>query len=209
LSEKYSRFLFNAIAPIYSLIFNRQKKHFEKHLANAEKDLALTSYKTILDVGCGNGALCAVLDGMGLSVTGIEPAEKMFKTAKKKLANRKIQVYHASILDRLPFENDHFDVSIASYVVHGLQKEDRKRMYAEMSRVSRYKVFIHDYNQSRNLITTIVEWIERGGYFEFIKSPEHEMKSCFHEMQECFSEIKVVTFNKHSAWYICTPSSKN
>ncbi|MDG2835092.1 hypothetical protein P7M40_24720, partial [Vibrio parahaemolyticus] len=95
---------------------------------------------------------------------------------------------------------------IASYVAHGLQKNERKKLYAEMSRVTKSKVIIYDYNQRRSSLTTIIEWLERGDYFQFIKEAEHEMKNCVFEMKECFSEVKVVDVDYKAAWYICTPA---
>jgi hypothetical protein len=56
------------------------------------------------------------------------------------------------------------------------------------------------------LLTTIIEWLERGDYFQFIKEAEHEMKNCVFEMKECFSEVKVVDVDYKAAWYICTPA---
>lgn len=209
MGKKYSSFLFNTIAPFYGLFYNGQKRHFEKIIASVDKEIDLTTYQTILDVGCGTGAFCAVLNAKGLSVTGVEPAEKMLKIAKKKPENKQVTFLHASVLEKLPFDDQFFDVSIASYVAHGLQKHERKSMYAEMSRVTKSKVIIHDYNQSRNLITTVIEWLERGDYFGFIKAPEHEIRNCMHEMRECFSEVKVVNVSPQAAWYICTPGKQS
>ena len=139
----------------------------------------LTAYKTILDVGCGTGALCSVLSSKGLLATGIDPAEKMLNIAKKQSGNKAVNFMQANVLEKLPFDDNFFDISITSYVAHGLQKNDRKRMYAEMSRVTKNKVVIYDYNLNRALITSIIEWLERGDYFQFIKDAESEMKECF------------------------------
>lgn len=78
-------------------------------------------------------------------------------------------------------------------------------MYAEMSRVTKSRVVIYDYNQKRALLTSVIEWLERGDYFQFIKDAENEMKNCVSEMKECFSEVKVVDVDSKAAWYICTP----
>ena len=198
-------FLFNAIAPIYGLFYKKQRKRFAAIVEGVRNELDLTAYKTILDVGCGTGALCSVLSSKGLSVTGIDPAEKMLNIAKKQLENKTVFL-QANVLEQLPFEDKSFDISIASYVAHGLQKNERKRMYAEMSRVTKNKVIIYDYNQNRALITSIIEWLERGDYFRFIKDAQSEMKNCVIEMKECFSEVKVVDVDTRAAWDICTPA---
>jgi len=77
LGERSSEFLFNSIAPIYGLFYERQKKRFFEVIEGVNKELDLKEFKTILDVGCGTGALCSVLNEKGLKVTGIDPAEKM------------------------------------------------------------------------------------------------------------------------------------
>jgi ubiquinone/menaquinone biosynthesis C-methylase UbiE len=205
LGKGSSEFLFNIIAPIYGLFYYRQRKRFSEVLKRIKKELDLTSYETIIDVGCGTGALCSVLFEKGLSVTGIDPAEKMLKIAMNKLENKGITFVLANVLEKLPFDDNCFDISIASYVAHGMGQNERKLLYTEMSRVTRSKVIIYDYNENRSLLTTIIEWLERGDYFHFIKNAESEMKTCVSEMKACFSEVKVVNVDVRAAWYICTP----
>lgn len=202
---KNSNRLFNTIAPIYGLFYDRQKSRYRSVIDQSSEGLDLASFDTVLDVGCGTGALCSVLHGKGLAVTGIEPAQKMLNIAQKQPENRNITFVRADVLDKLPFADKSFDISIASYVAHGLQKNERKQMYAEMSRVTRHKVIIYDYNQTRGLLTTLVEWLERGDYFHFIKQAKDEMEQCVSEMTECFSEVKVIDVDAKAAWYIGTP----
>ena len=202
---KNSSLLFNSIAPIYGLFYNMQKSRYGTVIDRVSEALDLTLYDTVLDVGCGTGAMCSVLNEKGLTVIGIDPADKMLKIAKRQPENKKITFIQASVLKQLPFDNKTFDISIASYVAHGLQKNERKQMYAEMSRVTKSKVIIYDYNQERALLTSIIEWLERGDYFRFIKEAETEMKNCVSEMNERFSDVKVVDVDSKAAWYICTP----
>ncbi len=206
MSRQFSTFLFNAIAPFYGLFYQRQRATYTGVLGRVEKVLDLHSYLSILDVGCGTGALGSVLSEQGFRVTGVEPAAAMLRAASKKAQNKAIRFVHADVLHNLPFDDKHFDLSIASYVAHGLQPEERKKMYAEMSRVTRHKVIIHDYNQNRALGTNIVEWVERGDYFNFIKTAESEMSNCEHELNACFSDVQVIDVETRAAWYICTPA---
>jgi len=176
-----------------------------KVIEKASKELDVTSYDNILDVGCGTGALCSVLNEKGLSVTGIDPAEKMLNIAKKQPENQEVKFIQANVLYRLPLGDKSIDISIASFVAHGMQNSERKQLYAEMSRVTQNYVIIYDYNQNMSLMTSFIEWLERGDYFRFIKEAENEMKNCVSEMQECFSEIKVIDVDARASWYICTP----
>ena len=198
--------MFNAIAPFYGLFFNNQRKKYAEVLENLETELDLKSFKTILDIGCGTGALCSVLSEKGLKVTGIDPAEKMLNIAMKRPENRAVRFLTADVLETLPFDDKSFDISIASYVAHGLQPHERKKMYTEMSRVSVSKVIIYDYNQNRSPLISFVEWLERGDYFRFIRNAKTEMEDCVFELKECFSDIKVVNVDAQAALYICIPS---
>lgn len=180
------------------MFYKIQKNRFNNVIEIVKNELDITEFKTILDVGCGTGALCSVLNDKGLKVTGVDPAEKMLNIAREKPENKAIRFVQANILEGLPFEDKSFDSSISSYVAHGMGHEERKLMYAEMSRVSKSKVIIYDYNEKRSLPTTIIEWLEGGDYFNFIKSAESEMR-------ECFSDVKTVYVGVRATWYICTP----
>lgn len=205
MGKKNSHFLFNLVAPIYGMFYALQKKRFATVIEDVKKELDLSSFQTIIDVGCGTGALCSALNEKGLTVTGIDAAEQMLKVAINKPENTGIRFIQADVLEGLPFDDKNFDVAIASYVAHGLKLEERKRMYAEMCRVAKNWAVIYDYNDKRSLLTTIVEWLEGGDYFRFIRNAEQEMKDCISEMKTCFSEVKVVNVDVRAAWYICKP----
>lgn len=205
LGEKKSSALFNLIAPIYGLFYNYQKKRYVGTVEIVKSEMDISSFDTVIDVGCGTGALCSVLKDKGMNVTGIDPVIKMLNIAMSKPENKGIEFIQANALDGLPFKQKSFDVAIASYVAHGLVEEERKRMYAEMSRITRNYVIIHDYNNKRSILTTIVEWLEGGDYFHFIKNAEPEMKDCFSEMKNCFSEVRVINVGVRANWYICKP----
>lgn len=200
-SKKKKNGLFDLIAPIYGLFYDYQKKHYSSILDKAQNELDLSSYQTVIDVGCGTGALCSVLNQRGFTVTGVDPARKMLNIARKKQENKAIKFIKASGLERLPFEDKSFDVSIASYVAHGLKADERKIMYAEMSRISKYLVVIYDYNENRSVITDIIEWLEGGDYFNFIKEAEREMKEYFHD-------VRVIDATLRAAWYVCAPNNQ-
>ena len=155
----------------------------------------MTNYKNIIDIGCGTGALCNVFYEQGLSVTGIDPAEGMIEIAKKKSISKEIEFIEANVLTGLPFADKSFDVSISSFVAHGLNKSERQIMYDEMRRVTKNLIIIYDYNEHRGLITDIAEWLEGGDYFNFIKTIKHELK-------EQFKDVEIKNANIRSALYI-------
>lgn len=204
-----SNSLFDLIAPVYSLFFNYQRKRFVETFEEAKAHLDLAQFNTALDVGCGTGALCSVLKDMGMQVTGIDPAENMLKQAKRRPENSGVQFLVANALEKLPFQNQSFELVTASYVAHGMPQEDRKKLYSEMSRIASKKVVIYDYNENRSLMTSLVEWLERGDYFHFIRHAEVEMKECMNEMVKCFSKVETINVGKRGALYICTPANSS
>src|SRR5215211_664963 len=73
--------------------------------------------KRVLDVGCGPGALAAVLaERVGASnVAAVDPAEQFVAAAQAR--NPGVDVSHASA-EALPFGDDGFDAALAQLVVH-------------------------------------------------------------------------------------------
>ncbi len=187
--------LFHNISSIYGMFFNIQVENFKTIFNNIKSEFDISVYKNIVDIGCGTGALCNVLYEQGLSVTGIDPAKGMIETANKKSYNKDIKFIEANVLTGLPFENKSFDVSISSFVAHGLDKNERQIMYDEMIRITKHLVIIYDYNEHRGIITDIAEWLEGGDYFNFIKTIKHELN-------EKFNDVQIVNANIRSALYI-------
>jgi len=194
--------VFELAAPFYGLFYNHQKKHYIKALNKIKSQTDFFSYKSIIDIGCGTGALCSVLNKNGFEVTGIDLVQRMLNTAMGKKENKSINFIKADILKKLPFRDKNFDVCISSYVAHGLNANQRKVMYKEMNRITRHLIIFHDYNQSRSFFTNIIEWLEGGDYFNFIGSVRSEMK-------ESFSEVKELNIDIRASWYVCKPKDYN
>ena len=196
--EKNKNFLFNYMAPIYGIFYNSQKKNYKITIDDMKSEINLSDYNNVIDIGCGTGALCSVLNKEGLEVTGIEPASRMLKIAMKKIENKDIKFVKCDICSKLPFSDKSFDLSIASYVAHGLPIEERNQMYLEMNRLTKSYVIIHDYNSKRGFFTDIIEWLEGGDYFNFIENVQNELN-------KNFKTVKVINVKKQAAWYICEP----
>lgn len=195
--------LFNMIAPVYGLFFDIQRKKYNEVIESVSNVINIGDFQSIVDVGCGTGALCSVLFEKGLKVTGIEPAIKMLNISKENNIDTDIEFIQGDITKGISFIDNQFDIAISTYVAHGLSKEDRRKMYREMARVAKSYVIIHDYNANRSILTDVVEYLERGDYFNFIRTAKNEMKDCVEEMKSCFEEVRVVDVGKKAAWYIC------
>lgn len=193
-----SDFLFNFISPIYGLFYKSQKKHYSMNIKKLEEAIDLFKFDNIIDVGCGTGAMCSVLNSKGLKVTGIDPAKRMLKIGSRKTENKDIEFINACACRELPFPDKAFDLSIASYVAHGLKHDERQTLYEEMIRISKHYVIFYDYNEKRAFFTNIIEWAEGGDYFNFIKNVKSELNKTFKSVLE-------ITLDKQASWYVCEP----
>jgi ubiquinone/menaquinone biosynthesis C-methylase UbiE len=194
--------LFNAIAPFYGLFFGFQVRYYKTILERVKPLHDLSRYKSIIDVGCGTGALCYVLYSQGIKVTGVDSAERMLAVAAKKLAHTDVQLVHASAYEPTPFPDKSFDIAISSYTAHGMQETERRKLYREMNRLAKHQVIFHDYNDNRALTIDIAERLERSDYFNFVENAMHEMSAIF-------KDVAVLNVGFSAAWYICTPRTND
>ncbi|QRN85498.1 class I SAM-dependent methyltransferase [Clostridia bacterium] len=195
--------LFNRISPVYGLFYAKQGRYYSGAMELLQKELDLSLFERALDLGSGTGVLASVLEDTGLSVMGVDSAARMVELARKKAASDRVHFMEGNVLEGLPFGDKFFDVSFASYVAHGLVAEDRKKLYQEMSRITKHWVLFLDYSQERSLLTNIVEWLEGGDYFHFIQNAGREMEECAHQMQTCFTEVRIIPVAPRANWYMC------
>ncbi|MFA5576784.1 MAG: class I SAM-dependent methyltransferase [Tissierellaceae bacterium] len=188
--------LFDMISPIYGLFFRSQEDFYGEVLEKVSGEIDFNPQDSVLDIGCGTGALCKAFYHRGLMPTGVDPSKGMLSQAKKKLRGLPIELIHIDSGQSLPFPDKSFDIVIASYVAHGISGDERMGLYREMERLARKLVIIHDYNENRALLTSLVEWLENGDYFNFIKVAKEEMR-------EVFKNVSQIDVGARAAWYIC------
>ena len=190
---KNHKLLFNIIAPGYNWFFKSQTRNYTEILSKYIDKLEIPDNCRVLDAGCGTGALTQALVDVGFKVVGIDIADMMMHYGTK----RGLDCRYGDIVKGLDFEDKSFDLVVFAFVAHGLDREKRKKLFNEASRLSKGKVLFHDYSSERNTITNIIEFIEGGDYFNFIKTGLSEMK-------DIFTKVEVVEINKYTNWYICT-----
>ena len=195
MSESTKTGLFGKIAPVYGLFFNFQRKSHGRALDLADRAIGMRGYRTMLDVGCGTGALCAAWYKRGYLVTGVDQAAKMVDVARRKTQGSGIEFLVGDVLKGLPFADDIFDVVIASYVAHGLPPEDRQKMYKEMKRVARRLVILHDFNRVRSGLLDFIETLEGSDYPLFIEKVHDEMLSHF-------TRVALLDVGPRATWYM-------
>jgi SAM-dependent methyltransferase len=120
---------------VSSEAYGRFMGRYSEQLAVRFADFAgVRSPATALDVGCGPGALTAVLvERLGESVVAaVEPSALFVAAARERFPT--VDVRQASA-EELPFDGDAFDLVLAQLVVHFMA--DPVRGLAEMVRVAR------------------------------------------------------------------------
>jgi len=108
--------------------------------------LGLGPAGSVLDVGCGTGALARRLAGLGYQVTGVDPSEGMLQVMREH--SPEISAVRASGTE-LPFQDDSFDVVLSVATFHHIADPDAVRAtLAEMTRASRPggRILIWDHN---------------------------------------------------------------
>ncbi|MFP4564490.1 MAG: class I SAM-dependent methyltransferase [Spirochaetia bacterium] len=189
------RRLFNRIAFAYKWFFSRQVEHYTRIILQHLDIFGEPAGNTVLDVGCGTGAFTRAFEKAGFIVKGVDIAPKMVEAGRKRNLDCRIH----DVTTGLPYRDDSFDFVTAAYVAHGLDGELRTLFFAEMKRLARKKVILHDYPQSKSFFTSLVERLEGGGYFSFISDG-------LDEMRQVFPKIRVIPVTEKSAWYVCEAS---
>ncbi|WP_267425200.1 class I SAM-dependent methyltransferase [Methylobacterium sp. GC_Met_2] len=90
------------------------------------------SFRTALDVGCGEGRFCRMLRAEGIVPVGVEPTRALREAA---IARDPSGAYLAATAETLPFANETFDL-VVSYLAL-IDIDDLEAAIAEMARVLR------------------------------------------------------------------------
>jgi SAM-dependent methyltransferase len=100
----------------------------------------LSGRPTVLDIGCGDGAVIAALDGIGFgsSYVGLEVSPSGLGVARMRTfeAPTSFQLYAGT---ELPVDSGSFDLAVLSHVLEHV--EDSRHLIAEAARAARY-VFV-------------------------------------------------------------------
>ena len=167
--------------------FNYFPKFWQPVIPTFQQHWSLTKDSSLLDVGCAKGFMLHDLKNLipGIKVKGIDISEYAITHAMADVAND-VQVASA---EKLPFEDDSFDVVISINTVHNLGREDCGKALQEIERVSRKGAFItvdayrneeekermYAWNLTAKTIMSVEEWVAffkevgyTGDYYWFI-----------------------------------------
>ena len=122
---------FDVPADSYAQYMGRYSEPLAVDLADAA---GVAAGQRALDVGCGPGALSAVLvERLGSDhVAALDPSEPFVEAARRRLPGVDIRLASA---ESIPFDDDSFDVTLAELVVHFMS--DPVAGLREMARVTK------------------------------------------------------------------------
>ncbi len=188
--------LFNRIAPVYGLFYKRQYKKYSDFIEIFKQWVPQSKHPKGLDVGFGTGALLSALTDSGYQMDGIEGAEKMVQIAKKKPALSTVKLLHQDVLKGLPYADNSFDFVIASYMVHGLETDERIRLLKAMKRVAKHYVILYEHSKSASRFIQWIERLEGGQYFNF-------KDNILSELTMIFPAHRCIAYQKQTEVYVC------
>lgn len=194
--------LFNIIAPVYSLFYKFQLRKYRELVSTLEHEDYLDEIHEIMDFGFGTGALLKAFAEKGYKMYGVDASAMMHRVAKRKLKNENVSLYHENILKGcMQCPEDAYDMTISSYVIHGLKESDRSLFYDEIKRITKKRVVFYEHSDNPSLGVTIAEFFEGGRYFSFIKTAKKEL-------ERHFKEVKTLELSKRVTVFIADPNTK-
>ena len=112
------------------------ERRFRQRLAELAR---LEAGQSVLDVGCGTGALAIVAKGfVGASgqVAGVDPSPEMVAGARRKAAKAGVEArFDVGSIEALPFPDATFDTVLSSLMLHHLTHDGLQKGIEEIARV--------------------------------------------------------------------------
>ena len=197
--------VFDRIAWVYALLYHVQRLGFRRGFAALRPRLGLPTGARVLEIGCGTGALASVLLESGFDVRAVDASPRMIATARRLLREAGHHELAARMcmgnpLQGLDFPDRHFDLVLATHVVHGMPAPQRRQFFLEARRVSCGLALFYDYApralRGPRPLMRVLEGLERSDYRCF-------RRRGLEELRWVFSGAEVVAASRGSAWYLC------
>jgi ubiquinone/menaquinone biosynthesis C-methylase UbiE len=186
--------LWEVATPVMHLLEPIRRRGLRRKLAAVHGRVPLTASTHVLDVGCGTGTLLAELARYRCHVTGVDPSRAMLRAARRRFPSVSLLQEPAHAMRSVPDASQ--DVSLVSSTLHGLRPDYRRLAYIELARVTRQLVAVIDYHRNLNPAVALIEWLEGGDYFRFVKVVESELA-------EAFPRLEVQRFPGYESLYLC------
>ncbi|MCC6612495.1 MAG: class I SAM-dependent methyltransferase [Anaerolineae bacterium] len=124
----------------YDMVVKLLTLGLDRTLRERTADLAqIRPGDSVLDVGCGTGDLTLVAKARAGSdgwVCGIDAAPEMIEVARAKALKQGREIdFRVEAIERLPFDDDSFDVALSSMMMHHLPDDLKRAGLREVYRV--------------------------------------------------------------------------
>ena len=180
--NKRARFIFDLIAPLYGRIEKHQAEKYAHTIEVLEQEIGIRD-KKVLDVGTGTGAWADMFVKMqAKEVHAVDLSPRMLDEARKKHPDITFQWGDAENLSGI--DDNSFDIVTASFVLHGVKEDRRRKILSEMKRISRKYVVINDFSGRTDPAIFILETLERSDYKRFKAHFCDELKEIFPEARK-------------------------
>ena len=121
---------YQRIAGFYDLIFEPVNASLRQI---ALKMNAVSPGMKVLDIGCGTGAQLELYKNQECEIYGIDTSPSMLAKAKERLGNSAQLI--VTDAENTPFSDNHFDLIVASFVMHEMPPPTRSIVFKEMNRL--------------------------------------------------------------------------
>lgn len=153
--------------------------------------------ETVLDIGCGNGALSYDLSKKAKKVIGVDLNEKNIKLAKEKYLSQNIEYIIGDVTKNLP--NERFDAIVLSNILEHI--EDRVEFLQKIKKLAP-KILIRVPMINRDWITLYkkelgVEWRLDPTHYT-----EYTLKSLKEELQKAGLKIDKFSIQFGEIWAV-------
>ena len=119
------------IAPLYDVVLSSSLLTIRKEVCRIARR---RRFRNIVDICCGTGQQCIMLNELGFKVTGIDLSPGMIEVARRKSQRLNIR-YYVEDGTALHFDDHVFDCAILSFSLHEKDEASRGRIIEEALRV--------------------------------------------------------------------------
>lgn len=164
-------------SPYYHILYrHRDEKEAELFLDNIISLLHPPPSARILDLGCGKGRHCVLLNKKGFDVTGLDLSPSSISFAEKH-CNDRLNFYQHDI--RKPCRINYYDIALNLFTSFGYCKkesENREVLRSAFKSLKSGGKFVLDFMNSKKVLSTLVgdETLnEEGIFFRLKRSAEN------------------------------------
>lgn len=194
--------------------YQRRKYEFESrypYLSALAKTLVEEfNPKSVLDVGCAKGYLVYAFRHLGVEAYGVDISEYAISQSPGEIRDALFNIDVDS--QRLPFEDDTFDLVTAPEVIEHLQNHDH--LLSEIRRALKPKGIVFMATPTRRWLDVFLTLIGAGGYGRFGRNPSHvniHSRSFWISTFESYGFYHIGDFPRQQhkkAFSLCPPASR-